>query len=123
MSLPPEPLALDGMLTDEERREKFPNTDRAKCIKAITASIGEGGFREFLRQPQPAFEDRTGAEILERDPEELLRRLHELDRSDLDDLDDVPTVFEDVSGVRHMRKSSEVNRLFTILDELEGGSH
>lgn len=79
MSHSHEPLPVELLATSDERREKFPNSARAKCIKSITASIGEGGFREFLRQPQPAFQYMLGAYLLEHHAEELLERLERLE--------------------------------------------
>ena len=48
---------------------------RARCESLLIASQGEGGMRVFLRQSQPDLGNRTGAELLETDPDDLLRRL------------------------------------------------
>ena len=44
--------------------------------KIIIARIGTAAFREFLRTPQPAFNDATGREILENQPFALLEKLN-----------------------------------------------
>lgn len=48
---------------------------RSHCLRLLTVHLGEGGMRMFLRQPQPDLGNRTGAELLESDPDDLLHRL------------------------------------------------
>lgn len=94
-------------------------TIRSQIIKQIVASIGEGGFREFLRQPQPAFQDMLGADLLEHHPEELLRRLDDLDRPGIDDDLDERIVIDPFNGdPPSKRKDAETARLLAILDSL-----
>ena len=97
----------------------WPETCRAKCIKLLTAHLGDGGVIEFLRNRQPSFQDRLGSEILQRDPQELLRRLVLLDGGQLDEIDDD---LADAERRLDVRKQSEADRLQAILDELERGA-
>lgn len=41
--------------------KKRPNT-RAECYRLLGRLIGHDGIPNFLRTPQPALEDRTGAQ-------------------------------------------------------------
>lgn len=97
--------------------ESWPATCRAKCLKLLSAHLGQGGVKEFLRNRQPSFQDRLGSDILQYDPQELLRKLVLLDRH-LDVIDD-----ELCDAERHLnpRRESEAGRMVAILDELEGG--
>jgi hypothetical protein len=98
--------------------ESWPATCRAKCLKLLTAHIGEGGVREFLRQRQPSFDDRLGSDILQSDPQELLRRLVLLD-GDHDDIDDHAA---DAERKLDVRRESEAGRLVALLEDLERGA-
>lgn len=98
--------------------ETWPQTIRARCLRLLSSHLGEGGVCEFLRNRQPSFQDRLGSEILQNDPQELLRKIVLLDRH-LDVIDD-----ELCDAERHLnlRKKSEAGRVMAILDEVERGS-
>lgn len=98
--------------------ETWPATCRAKCLKLLSAHLGEGGVREFLRNRQPSFQDRLGSEILQSDPQELLRKLVLLDRH-LDVIDDELC---DAERKLDVRRESEAGRLMAILDEVGRGA-
>lgn len=68
--------------------------------------------------------DRTGAELLERSPEQLLERLDDLDRPGItdDDLDDMIQVDPYAGDPPSKRKDKESARLLAILDNLERGN-
>lgn len=87
---------------------------RAQCLRLIEAAVGPGGMRAFLAARQPELDDQTGAWLLQNEPARLLRRLTMLAASADDWLDDVPE-----PAAR--RKESEVDRVLSILDELETG--
>lgn len=53
---------------------------RRRCLAILEAQAGRGGMLAFLNTPQPAWDGRTGAEILESSPGELLTRLETLDQ-------------------------------------------
>lgn len=53
---------------------------RRDCLATLRRAVGDGGVEAFLRAPQPALGDRTGAELLESEPKALLERLRELER-------------------------------------------
>lgn len=101
-------------LPASEGEERQLETIRSKCVSKIIAHVGEGGLQAFLRERQPALEDRTGGELLQRDPHELLRRLDELDR--IDDEPEFDPLLADRPPVR--RKKGEADRVLAILDEL-----
>ncbi len=64
--------------SDHQGRRDYRHDDertRARCLRLLIAHMGEGGMRMFLRQPQPDLGERTGAELLGTDPDDLLRRL------------------------------------------------
>jgi hypothetical protein len=54
-------------------------TTRAKCLRMIETHIGPGGVQAFLQSRQPDLDDRSGADLLERSPEQLLERLERLE--------------------------------------------
>jgi hypothetical protein len=84
-------------------------------LKLIEAAVGPGGMRAFLAARQPELDDQTGAWLLQNEPARLLRRLKMVVAATADDwLDDVPE-----PAAR--RKSAEVDRVLSILDELETG--
>lgn len=53
---------------------------RRECFRLLGRLIGAEAVPQFLRTPQPALEDRTGAELLQADPAALLKRLRELEK-------------------------------------------
>jgi hypothetical protein len=54
---------------------------RLQCVKLLKTHLGDGGYQAFLSQPQPSFQDRTGSEILNDYPHEILERLRHLETS------------------------------------------
>jgi hypothetical protein len=91
---------------------------RSDCIRIITRLVGEGGLQSFLKSQQPALDDRTGAQLLQNDPEELLRRLKWLDACN-DDFDDELVGDPDIEHYGRQRRESQANRVLEILDEIE----
>lgn len=55
--------------------------DRKECFRLLGLIIGHEGIPAFLSTPQPALEDRTGAQLLKSDPGALLRRLKMLEKN------------------------------------------
>ena len=101
---PSHPLEVEHLLTEDQRRLAIATsatrpppvtieeagdidrnadigTTRARCIRKIVCLVGHGGLQSFLRNRQPALDDRSGAELLQNHPQELLVRLAELERS------------------------------------------
>lgn len=74
-----EPYPVELLATEDQRREPFPNSPRSKAIRKIVGMIGEAGFREFLKNRQPGFQDKRGAYLLEHHAEALLERLQKLE--------------------------------------------
>jgi hypothetical protein len=93
-------------------------TIRSKCISRIVAHVGQGGLKAFLRERQPALDDMTGGELLQSYPEELLRRLDELDRAE-DELAADPII----DRAPQTRAKHKTNRVLSILDELDRNSN
>lgn len=126
MSLSPEPLALDGLLTDDERRPApFPDTARAECLKIIARLEGPEGVAAFLRTPQDDL-DSTGGELLQSDPAALLARLKRLEMEKSlavidDELDEHITIDPFNGDPPSKRKDRETSRLLAILDNLGRG--
>ena len=52
---------------------------RSNCIRIITRLVGGGGVQAFLKCQQPALSDHTGAQLLQNEPGELLKRLRWLE--------------------------------------------
>ncbi len=52
---------------------------RRECYRLLGRLIGHEAIPQFLRTPQPALEDRTGAQLLT-DPAALLTRLKALEK-------------------------------------------
>lgn len=114
-SRPQEATARDTAY--QARKHALLASTRRDCIQIITRHAGEGGLQPFLTSQQSALGDRTGAQLLMNDPEELLRRLKWLDVGTAgfdDDLLEDPNI-EDF-GQQHGK--SEADRVFEILDEI-----
>lgn len=69
--------------------EKWPATARAQCLRLLTAHLGKNGVRLFLKQRQPGLGFVTGAELLQDNPEELLRQLRQLDANQTPESNDL----------------------------------
>lgn len=114
-----DPLPVELLATEDERRLD-PNAQR--CLDRIRRNVGDGGLRAFLSQPQPAFADMTGSELIRRQPGELLRRLDALEMGLIGEDEPEPSPIIPDREPGKMRKSHEVDRLLNILDELKGGA-
>ena len=77
MSTPAEPALLTGFKAESK-------TPRSECIKAIERLAGPAGFQAFLKTSQPDLGDRTGGQMLQDSPSELLRLLRNLDAQNAD---------------------------------------
>jgi hypothetical protein len=94
---------------------------REHCLVVINRLQGEDGVAAFLRAPQPALGDRTGGQLLQADPEELLRRLQALEAAhEIRDMEDIyaDPVFD---RMPQRRAKKEINRLFETLDKIQNG--
>ncbi len=54
-------------------------TARRECTRLLKRLIGPECIPQFLRTPQPAFEDRTGEQLMKHAPKALLDRLRTLE--------------------------------------------
>jgi hypothetical protein len=63
-------------------------TARQECMRILKRLIGAECIPQFLRTPQPALEDRTGAHLLKHSPKALLDRLRELEAEMKGGIDD-----------------------------------
>jgi hypothetical protein len=63
------------IITPRQGRNAEIRRDRRRCERLLRAHLGEGGFQEFLRNRQPDLGERTGRELLDGHPVELLARL------------------------------------------------
>ncbi len=85
MSTPAEPARL----TFESKNgiKEKSKTPRNECIKAIERLAGPAGVQAFLKTSQPDLGDRTGGQMLQDSPSELLQLLRsfEAQNADFDD--------------------------------------
>lgn len=91
---------------------------RSDCLRIIMRLVGDGGVESFLKCQQPALGDRTGAELLQDDPVDLLRLLKWLENQN-DDFDEEQVGDPDIEHHGRQRRQSQANRVLEILDELE----
>lgn len=71
-------VGLQDKITVEDHEEFIQATsDRLECLRIVENMAGT--VAHFLKTRQPGFGDMTGAEILEQQPAELLRRLRQLE--------------------------------------------
>ena len=99
-----------------------PPSARDESIRLIARLVGDAGVQSFLRCRQPALGDRTGADLLQNDPSELLRRLRLIADDHVgfnDDLVGDPTV----ERFARPLKKSKGNRVLALLDELDRSEH
>lgn len=91
---------------------------REHCVAVIKRLQGEDGIAAFLRTPQPALGDLTGGQLLQADPDGLLRRLQALE-ADLENID-----LEDIAAdpiIDHapeIRGHGKIKRVLEILDDI-----
>jgi hypothetical protein len=106
----------------QARKRALLASTRCDCIHIIRRLVGEGGVQPFLTSQQPALGDRTGAQLLQNDPEELLRCLKWLDAGD-DGFDDELVGDPGIEDFGRQRGKSQADRVFEILDELGRHGH
>lgn len=53
---------------------------RRECFRLLNSLIGPATVPQFLKTPQPALGDMTGAQLLQHDPAALLKRLRALEQ-------------------------------------------
>jgi hypothetical protein len=114
----PEATAPDA--EHQARKRVILASTRSDCIRMMIRLVGEGGLQSFLKSQQPALGDRTGAELLQHDPMDLLRRLKWLDAK-ADDFDAELVGDPDIEHFGRRRGELQANRVLAILDELETG--
>ena len=54
-------------------------TARRECTRILKRLIGAEAIPQFMKTPQPALEDKTGAQLLKNEPKRLLERLRILE--------------------------------------------
>ena len=91
-------------------------TIRRECLDLLEDLVGEQGVAGWLKHRQPVLDDRTGAWLLNADPERLLRHLQLL-ASDLDD-DEIDPIVLDRPPAR--RREKDATRVLGLLDEIFG---
>lgn len=116
----PETTAPDA--EHQARKRAILGSTRSDCIRMMIRLVGEGGMQSFLKSQQPALGDRTGAELLQHDPMDLLRRLKWLDAK-TDDFDAELVGDPDIEHFGRRRRESQANRVLAILDDLERSGH
>ena len=79
---------------------------KADALAAIEDKLGRDAMPHFLNTPQPGLGGQTGSEALEHDPEALFDAL------------EANPIFD---RLPQRRSSKATNRLFAILDSLQGG--
>lgn len=114
------PEATARATTDQARKHAHLANTRSDCLRIIMRLVGEGGVPSFLKSQQPALGDRTGAQLLQDDPMELLRRLKWLDAQN-DGFDEELVGDPDIEHYGRQRRKSQADRVLDILDELETG--
>jgi hypothetical protein len=74
-------------LLEIERLLPAHETDRSRAVRILSAKLGHSAFIEFLKTPQPDFQDRTGADLLATSATDIIRRLAEPEpRNEIDEL-------------------------------------
>ena len=97
-------------------------TPRSQCLKIIASLVGDAGIQAFLKTSQPDLGDRTGGQMLQDSPSELLQLLNAREaQNDFDDeLIDELTVVDPYAGDPPNRRSDkELGRLLDLLDSLD----
>jgi hypothetical protein len=118
-----EPLPVERLATPDERRTSSPATDRSESLRIISRLVGDAGVQSFLKCRQPALGDRTGGELLQHDPGELLKRLRWLEADRQSFHDDELVADPLVERYAQQRKKSQGDRLLELLDELDRSAH
>ncbi len=116
------PEATARATTDQARIRAHLASTRSDCLRIIIRLVGEGGVSSFLSSQQPALGDRTGAQLLQDDPMELLRRMKWLDARN-DDFDDELVGDPDIEDFGRQRRKSQADRVLEILDEIGRHGH
>ena len=93
------------------------------CLYARTRIVGDDGVQSFLQCRQPALGDRTGGELLQNDPGELLRRLRRLEAEAQSFNDDELVTDPLVERYARPRKKAQGDRVLELLDELDRSAH
>jgi hypothetical protein len=114
------PEATARATNDQARNRAHLGSTRCDCLRIIMRLVGEGGVPSFLKGQQPALGDRTGAQLLQDDPVDLLGRLKWLEAQN-DDFDDELVGDPDIEHFGRRRRKSQADRVLEILDELETG--
>jgi hypothetical protein len=112
------PEATARATTDQARIRAHLASTRSDCLRIIIRLVGEGGVASFLKSQQPALDDSTGAQLLQNDPVDLLRRLKWLEAQN-DGFDEELVGDPDIEHYGRQRRKSQANRVLDILDELE----
>jgi len=98
---------------------------RRQCLDLLQDIVGAEGVPRFLRSRQPDMEDKTGSELLNREPERLLLHLKSLERQLAGDRFDYEDGFDPIILDRPPARRSEkdASRVLGLLDEIfgEGG--
>jgi hypothetical protein len=114
------PPVMKGGIADRRTPEK---SDRAEVLRIIARIVGDDGVQSFLQCRQPALGDRTGGELLQNDPGELLRRLKRLE-AEAQSFDDDELVTDPlVERYARPRKKAQGDRVLDLLDELDRSAH
>jgi hypothetical protein len=102
---------------------QIQSTERGEALRIIIRMVGDGGVQSFLKSRQPALGDRTGGDLLQNDPCELLKRLRWLE-ADAQSFHDEELV-SDPCVERHAKplKKSRGNKVLELLDELDRSWH
>lgn len=102
----------------QDELRKNSGTARDECLRSVVRLVGEGGVPAFLQTRQPALGDRSGAELLQNDPGELLRHLQALE-SLCEAFDDELVWGPAVERFAKQRKKSQGSRVLDIVDQLD----
>jgi hypothetical protein len=101
----------------QARKHANLGSARSDCIRIIMRIVGEGGVSSFLTSQQPALGDRTGAQLLQDDPMELLRHLKWLEAQN-DGFDEELVGDAGIEHFGRQRRKSQADRVLEILDEI-----
>ena len=85
MNSPAEPALLTGFKAEFKTEFKIESkTPRSQCLKIIASLVGDAGVQAFMKTSQPDLGDRTGGQMLQDSPSELLRLLRNLEAQNAD---------------------------------------
>ena len=105
-------LEIDQLVTSDERRV---HPVRAQALKILQRVIGPEAIPQWLKSQQPAFDDLTAGQALQRDPQRVLRHLQLLESSlDGDEIEGAVAMIDPLQR----RSEKETGHVLSILDSI-----